>query len=277
MLDLARVVGSHPESNTVDLIFLASGVQVTGVQVMSGAAGAAHGFHDLPQPREQDVSPSDPFAGPAKAGSDRLTLAVVARYRELPVVLGFLFPQVAQCLFAERDRMVYRHASDVYFTIDGQGNTELAHPSGVSLRIAETPGHEDLTGQDFDGRWKIERNTGRSVHVQLTMPNATVHITPSGAIQIDHAASLTVNTGGTATIDVTGNATVIAPKITLDADEVECTGDVHILGGLAVDGTTHSVGTIDTAGDVLAGNISLRNHRHGGVQTGSGTSGSSVV
>ena len=83
MLDLARVVASHPEANAVDLVILATGQQVAGVQVMAGTAGAAHGFHDLPQPLEQDVQPSDPFTAANKAGDGRLTLAVVAFYRGL--------------------------------------------------------------------------------------------------------------------------------------------------------------------------------------------------
>lgn len=37
MLDLARVVASHPESNIVDLVMMVSGARLFGVQVMSGA------------------------------------------------------------------------------------------------------------------------------------------------------------------------------------------------------------------------------------------------
>lgn len=288
MLDLARVVASHPEANAVDLVFLSSGRQVAGVQVMAGAAGAAHGLHDLPQPLEQDVGPSDPFSAIGRAGDARMTLAVVAFYRELPVVLGFLFPQVAQCLFAERDRMVYRHASDLYFTIDAAGNAELSHPSGVFVRIGENPAHDDLTGRDFDARWAIERNTDRQPHLRVHLPHTDLHADPAGNLTVTHAGNLAVNTGGDAAVVVGGNtsvasggvASVVAQSVVLDAPETRCTGNLTVTGTLLAAGPLvfaagitgagsggGAIGTITGTltivdGDVKADGISLKAHVH---------------
>ncbi len=283
MLDLARVVATHPESNTVDLMMLASGALVSGVQVMAGSAGAAHGMHDLPRPREQELAPVDPFSAVAAAGEDRATLAVVGFYRDHPVVLGFLFPQVSQCLFDERDRAVWRHASDLYATVDGSANFELHHPAGVSLRIAETPTHDDLTGRDFDGRWLLERNLGRQVHVQLSMPNATVHLDPAGNVSVVHTGNLTVSTGGDAAIDVGGDAAVTvggstavdsagpvsltAPDVTIDAPTVLVTGQLTVQAGLAVSGGVGAsaviTGNVQTIGTLTNNGVNVGStHRH---------------
>lgn len=254
MLDLARVVATHPESNTVDLLMLASGARLSGVQVMGASAGASHGFHDLPRPREQELAPTDPFSAVHQAGDARATLAVVAYYRAIPVVMGFLYPQVSQCLFADRDRMVYRHASDLYATVDGGANFELRHPAGVSLRIAETPGHEDLTGLDFDGKWMIDRNLERAVHVQLTMPNATVQLDPAGNVTVQHAGNLSVQTGGTTTVVSDGAVLVDAPQVTVDSPDVIVTGKLTVQGGMAVSGGAGA--SAEITGDVaVVGNV----------------------
>lgn len=293
MLDLGRVVATHPESNSVDLQMLASGARLSGVQVMGGAAGASHGFHDLPRPREQELAPTDPFSAVHQAGDARATLAVVAYYRAIPVVMGFLYPQVSQCLFADRDRMIYRHASDLYATVDGSANFEVHHPSGVSLRIAETPDHEDLTGRDFDGKWRLDRNTGRAVHVQLTMPNAIVHLDPAGNVSVEHAGDLEVSTGGNASVSVSGDAAVDvggtttlnsagdvlveAPEVTVDAADVIVTGKLTVQGGMAVtggSGTSAEInGNVTVVGQLMNnGKLVGSTHRHTSSSSGSPTS-----
>lgn len=51
---------------------------------------------------------------------------------------------------------------------------------------------------------------------------------------------------------------------------------IGIKGDITVDGTITSSGDITSNGDVKAGNISLQTHKHPGVQTGSGTTGTPV-
>lgn len=221
MLDIARVVETHPESHAVDLEFMADGRRVAGVQVMSRTAGTDMGLSDLSRPERTGYG--------AENSAVRDVYAVVGYFGHTPVVLGFLFPQVAQCLFPDRDRMVYRHASDVYMTIDKDGNTEVYHPSGTFLRIGTTAAHEDLTGKDYDKIWSIQRNTDKAVHVQLSVKNAgsqvaSVNIDPAGNVSLSNqgntsiqtAGNVAVTAGGTMALSSGGAMTLTAPTIDLN-------------------------------------------------------------
>lgn len=271
MLHLARVVEIHPESHAVDLVFMEDGRRIAGVQVMSGTAGGNFGFADLARPTATGYD--------AENTGVRDIYAVVSWMREIPVVLGFLFPQVAQCLFADKERMVYRHASDVYTTIDADGNTEVYHPSGTFLRIATSAAHEDLTGKDYDGKWKIERNTGKAVHVQLTVKNAgaqkaSLNIDPSGNVTLSHTGNLSTTTGGnlsatvggTSTVNSGGNMSLTAPTITLNGNVV-LNGPLTQGKGSNGGGCT-MLGPVTVTNDVTAGGKSLMNHTHPDAQGG---------
>lgn len=293
-LRLAKVAAVHPEANAVDLIFLSGGGIVPLVQVMSPSASTNTGLADLAQP-------AVPASGDKYDLTDTGTrdiIAVVGFFMNQPVVLGFLFPQVCQMLFADLERRVARHASDVYTSIDKDGNTEYSHPSGSYSRFGVDPEHEDLTGKDFDAQWKITRNTDKAVHFQLTIKNAGVqkaslNIDPTGNVTLDHVGNLTGNTGGNAdltiagdataavtgnlsatvggTTDVTsgGNAALHAPQINLDAPLTICTGALQVAKTLQVQNTGGATsassmsGTINiTGGDVVADGIGLKPHHH---------------
>lgn len=255
MLNLARVVDIHPESNAVDIVFMDDGRRYAGVQVVSGSAGTNFGYADLSLP--------DKTGYDAGNTNTRDIYAVVSFVKQIPVVLGFLFPQVAQCLFEDKERMVYRHASDVYVTVDKNGNTEVAHPSGTFLRIGETPGHEDLTGKDFDKVWKIERNTGRAVYVHLTVANAgspvaTLDIDPSGNVVETNAGNLSATVGGATTVDSAGAVTIKSgASITLQAPSLVFNGPVTQSGGPST-----AAGPLTVAGNVSGAGISLKDHVH---------------
>lgn len=171
-LRLAKVVRFIPEAHAANLLFLDDGSRVPMVQVLSGSASTNTGVVDMAQP---DAGPSGDEWDPLDSGT-RDVIAVVGFVRRVPVVLGFLYPQVTQMLFTDRNRKVERHASDVYTTIDDDGNVEVFHPSGTYFRIGTSPAHEDLTGKDFDGKWKIERNTDKAVHVHLSVKNAGTEV-----------------------------------------------------------------------------------------------------
>lgn len=244
-LDLARVVAVHPESGSVDLVTVAGGRRITGVKVMSGSLTRQSGFAGLHKPDAQGFDADDT--------GGREALAVVASFGQVPVVLGFLPPQVSAMMFADVDRMVYRHPSDVYFTIDADGNTELSHPSGAFLRIATSSGHEDLTGKDYDGKWKISRNTGKQVHMHFEIPGqAMVDLSPAGALSITCSANATIDVGGAASVTAGGAASVTsggpatmkAPSIKLDSPMVECTGALKV----ALVTTTGGLSSLGTAG-----------------------------
>jgi len=199
MLDIARVVEIHPESHAVDLEFMADGRRVAGVPVMARSAGGDVGLSDLSRPTNTGYG--------AENSAVRDVYAVVGKLGQAPIVLGFLFPQVAQCLFPDRDRMVYRHASDVYMTIDKDGNAEVYHPSGTFLRIGSTAEHEDLTGKDYDKIWNIRRNTDKAVHVQLSVKNAGNQV---ASINIDPGGSVTITNSGNTKVTTSGNVDIAA-------------------------------------------------------------------
>lgn len=213
MLRIGRVVEVHPEDNSVDLVMIDDGSRVAGVQVLSNSATGNTGMHDLPS---VDRPGGDKWN--ITTPTDRDMIAVVGSVGRQAVVLGFLFPQVSQMLFAEKNRKVTRHASDVYTTVDDAGNTELYHPSGTYLRIGTSANHEDLTGKDSDGRWKISRNTDKAVSVRLRVANAgavkaTLTIDPNGNVSLTHTGNLSVNSGGTMNLTSAGAMTLVAPRI----------------------------------------------------------------
>ncbi|MGR9106761.1 MAG: hypothetical protein ACU843_07495 [Gammaproteobacteria bacterium] len=199
---------------------------VSGVQVLSGVAGGDFGSADLPSPIVTD--PNDPYN---TGHTERDIYAVVGYIGDAVIVLGFMFPQVAECLFADKNRKIYRHASDVYFTVDSAGNTELAHPSGTYLRIAEAPAHEDLTGLDYDEKWKIDNNTDKLVHVHLDVQNggeskALISIDPDGNVTVTSnngdisveatAGNVSLDAGADISITAGGNFSVQASRIDLN-------------------------------------------------------------
>jgi hypothetical protein len=166
-LRLARVERVHPGRREVDISYLDDGCRVPRVPVMAPSAAADAGVNDLPE---------------------RGQTAVVANARGGPIVLGFLFPpSTGQMAFAERHRTVYRHPSDVYWTVDEAGNVELAHPSGAFVRLGEDPAHEDLSGQDANGAWAIGRNTARQPWLRVSLgagPVASITLDPAGNLYI---------------------------------------------------------------------------------------------
>jgi phage baseplate assembly protein gpV len=263
MLSLAKVVGVHRESGTVDLIMMHNDRPVSAVKVMSGAASGNTGFTDIPVP---DINAANPYQASNTGGRDMV--AVVAEFSGIPVVLGFLFPTIAQMLFPDANRMIYRHASDVYLTIDDAGNTELAHPSGAYLRIGKSGAHEDLTGKDYNGKWKIARNTAADVHFHIAMGGgaASLDIAPDGTIL--------VNANGTVTINAQGATTVKAPSVTVDSPQSTFTGAVTVKGAFVFQsgmtgsagsggGSTMTIdGTASFSGDVTANGTSVHGHKH---------------
>lgn len=296
----AKVMAAHPEAYAVDLLFLDTGQRAPMVQVLSMAAGSNFGWADLPQPTQTDAA-YDP-----KATNDRDVYAICGDVGGQPVVIGFLFPQVCQMLFADANRRIDRHASDVYTSIDGEGNVEVYHPSGTYLRIGATSAHEDLTGVDYDKKWEITKNTGAAVHVHLAVANAgttvaSIDIDPSGNIVEQNDGNVTATIGGNANVTIGGSAYVQAGSditmkspthITLDTPITYITGVVAVQNSRGAIGNTATFNgpveilqgnvTVDAgdihvpAGDVTATTISLEHHVHTGVQSGGSDTGPPV-
>lgn len=62
-------------------------------------------------------------------------------------------------------------------------------------------------------------------------------------------------------------------KLTLDSAGINIKGNTAIDGNLTVSGKIEASGDITSGGDIVAGTISLKQHIHGGVTSGSGTTG----
>jgi phage gp45-like len=301
MFKSGTVVAVYPEGNSVDVLLDRDGSRLSNVQVLSPTGSSNTGVLDLP-----DVGgPSDDKRWDPTVTRARYVKAMVGFCDGAPFVAGFLLPQVNQITFAEKNRRIVRHASDVYTSVDDAGNVEVYHPSGTFLRIATAAAHEDLTAKDYDKKWAIARNTDKAVHVQLTVKNAGVqkaslNIDPSGNITLDHVGNLTTHTGGNASIDIDGNATVnvdgnatvtvdgttdvtsggdatvTAPQVTLDTPETTCTGHVTIQGGLSLSGgsggsTATITGNVNVVGDIASvGSLSNNAKLVGSTHTHSG-------
>lgn len=247
-LQFARVVATHPQSNSVDVVLMEDGRRLSGVQVMAKSAGGDFGSYGLGIPTQTGYE--------ASTTRKRDVFALVGWAGRNPVVLGFMFPQVNQMLFEDVDqrnaeRSIDRHPSDLYSFIDGEGNLEVRHPSGAFIRIAEDPDSEDLNEKDFMTKWKTENNVDRKVHIHVQQAD--------GKAWVD--------------IDTDGNITVFGPVLHVDAPKAIFTGNVTIEGSLNV------AGAIGSQADVLAGDgeISLLNHKHTGVDPGAGQSAGPIT
>lgn len=209
---IGQVVAVYPEGQSVDVLLSDDGTRLSNVQVMVPTGSSSTGVVDLPDPG----LPPDDSRWNFNTSPERTIRAVVAFYRSHPVCIGFILPQVTQVTFKRKNFRVDRHASDVYTTIDEHGNVEFAHPSGIYLRIATNPAHEDLTGLDFDKKWAITQNTGSGVHVHLAaLGGMSLEVNPAGQVSIT-APLVTING---VTIDPAGNVHTTA-TITGDTDVV---------------------------------------------------------
>lgn len=235
MITLARVTAVHPETGAIDCVCIATRRRFAGVRVVQPGASSNTGRLDLPEPKlGADSSQTDPALMPLGA---REVVAVIAFFGGRALCLGFVPPRTSQMYF-EAGRRIDRHQSDVYTTIDANGNTEWRHPSGTLVRISESATPEDLTGQDADGSFAITRNTDRA-------PGLHVRLANGGQTKFE----LVATPDGNVTMSVAGTLTVNAPT-------TNWTGDITVTGG-----------------DVVADGISLKTHVH---KSGSSTTGQPV-
>lgn len=153
------------------------------------------------------------------------------------IAVGCMFPQQNAVLSPVPGVSVYRHHSGAWHMIANDGTVTIGHPSGAVISMG--PGGAappNPVGQDVDGMWQ--------------------HAGPNAAAPV--ALSLNMPSGASITIDPAGKVTITAPaEVEVAAPTLKCVNLV-------------------ASGDVTAGAISLRNHRHNGVQGGSGNSGPAI-
>lgn len=263
-LRIAKVMKVHPEANAVDIVYVDTLARVPLVQVM-GHVTSNTGIVDLPEPTAPkapgDITPTD----------DRDVYAIVGCVGPIPVVMGFLAPQVSHLMFKGRSNFrVNRHASDVYSTLEDDGSFSMAWPNGTYLKVSETLALEDLAGADYDGKWAVKRNKTKAPKVRLMVKNgagvqkALIDIDAStGNVAMTFAGNLTQVVTGNLSQTVQGNASLaIAGNFTSSAAGWTHTGDVTITGNLNVSQT------VTATTDVVGGGKHLKTHVHGGVTAG---------
>lgn len=227
------VVATHPSDHSVDVL-LSDGRRLVGVQVMTPNGSARSGVFDMPAVPERG---GDKWDISTPNGQDQI--AIVDFVDGIPLVTGFLFPQISQMTFNDPKARVTRHQSDVMTVIDGDGNMQITHPSGAFVRLGETPDAVDMAAANTDGNLAIDRNTGRQLYLRVAVPGAfDLQITPGGQL------TLTLTQG--AVIDAPGGITLNTPLVSVPD------------------------------GDVVASGVSLVNHIHSGVVAGPANTGPPV-
>lgn len=241
MLEAARVVAIHPEDHSVDCIILRTGQRVSGAPVLTSGAGTKSGRSDLPPVRAPQGD--DRWNIPQRSEADSIVLLAPTAGGNW-VAVGGMFPQQNGVLSPVPGVAVYRHHSGAWHMIGLDGTVTIGHPSGAVVSMG--PGGAsppNPVGADVDGLWAHDGpNAAAPVALTLSMPSG---------------ASITINTAGKVTITAPAEVEVAAPVLKC----VNLQASANITAG----------------GDITAGNISLRNHRHNGVQGGGGTSGGAIA
>lgn len=153
---VARVCHVHPEGHSFDGIFCDTGDYCRNVQVLSPMAGTDFGFASgIPAPEEEGWEEN------REINPDRRdVLAVVTTCSAGLLCLGFLYPQVNHMAFTkeqDKNRMIERHTSDFYRTINDAADMDMVHPGGAWMRMGFGPIPDILEGRDYDKRWKTKQ------------------------------------------------------------------------------------------------------------------------
>jgi len=115
-----------------------------------------------------------------------------------------------------------------------------------------------------------ENNTDLLIKYNST----TIRITQSGDVNIDTPTNVNINAGNNIAMTAGSQITMAAPLIGMSANGVTAT--INGGGNVSIDGPIVTTNTIDTAGDITAGTVSLQTHVHSGVQAGGSNTGQPV-
>lgn len=205
MIRIGRVIKLDASTHTADVMLSDTGAIVRACRIMSYSAASNSGVMNLPEPGAvtETGMPKD---------RARYSIALVGFVENHPVILGFLHPIESELRLEDKGRMMDRHGSDVYRTLDQHGNMELHHPSGLYIRIATDTASEDIAAIGGTTPWQIKHNLDKQVHLHIEQAGgkATIDIAPDGAITITTATTVTVNATGNATVTSGGNVEVNA-------------------------------------------------------------------
>lgn len=215
---VARVCHVHPEGHAFDGVFCDSGDYCRNVQVMTHMAGTDFGFSSgIPAPEKEGWDENREL-DPDK----RDVLAVVTTCSTGLLCLGFLYPQVNHMSFPKdghKNRMIERHPSDAYRTIDDDANMELVHPANAHVLISQSQSPTALEGRDYDKRWEIKRNKNKEVTISIvnqSKKTTYVKLFPSGDITIYADNNINITAGNKVIITAGTEIKATAPIINLN-------------------------------------------------------------
>lgn len=247
------VVATHPEDHSVDIL-LSDGRPLTGVQVLSHNASTRTGTAGLPAVPVK----ADKWDVTQLTGQDMK--AVVDFIDGIPVVMGFLFPQINQMTSDDPKLQVSRHQSDVYESIDGDGNWQQVHPNGTFIRIGETPEMDDLAGKNSDGTAAFDRNTGKATYLRIQIGGNTASLTfsPTGQVSLVCNQDVDVTTQGAAKVEAVGTVTMKSSQLVIiDAPDAQTTGNLEVLGHLSFGNGISGVAGTASATAAIVGNLNI--------------------
>lgn len=233
-LRIAKVAHVHPEGQKLEVIFLDTGDIGRHVQVVSPYAGTDFGFTGgIPAPEQEGYEEN------IKTDPNRRDIfALIGTIRGRHYVLGFVYPQITHMAFtkgADPARLIERHTSDFYRTINDHADMDMVHPAGPYIRIGEGGTPDALAGRDYDARWKIQHNTGRSPTVTVAgLQGAHLTMDPGGNITLGNAnARLTLSAAGNIRLEnnigsieiaADGTITTKGPRVVEDTPDHETLG-----------------------------------------------------
>lgn len=239
------IVSTNAGDQSYDVLMLDTGARLVGVQMLSKNATDRSGTFDMldiPAKADKwDVSGGD---------SNTYTRAIIGFSSGSPFVHGFLPPQINQMAFDDPKMRISRHTSDVITSIDGDGNIELAHPSGAYIRIGETPDHVDLTGKNSDASLAVDRNTGRKVNLRVALAGNVVKLTmtPEGGVEFEIEKDFGIVAGGAINMKAAGDV------------NIEAGGKVNMKAASEI--VADAPKLVNPSGDVIATGVSLIEHPH---------------
>jgi phage baseplate assembly protein V len=140
------------------------------------------------------------------------------------------------------------------------GATRIWSPPSVGEQVALIQPSGDIAGAFAIGGFHSDDHppAGDSTRELIRFADgAEIAYDPEG-----HALEAHLPDGATVSI-------IAAGGVTIDTGD----GGLSIIGDVTIEGELHATGDIGSDGDVAAGTVSLKEHRHAGVTAGGGISG----
>lgn len=236
------VVDVHPQDHSVDVVLVDNYARLVGVQVQAHTASSRSGSVELPDVEVR----KDKWNIAERTGQE--VMALVDFVGRVPVVTGFLYPQISQMTHQDGKLKYHRHTSDVQTYTDGEGNMGLIHPCGAHIVIGKDANPKDFTGANFDKNAAIDRNQKNNVLIKVELSGKAVVLTmkPDGTVLLECK---------TATVKA-------SDSIVLDTPQTHITGQLTVDKETTMKADVGVTGTVTASVDVKGAGTSLHTHTH---------------